>query len=183
MKEAGMLGVGGATGAGNAANDGYHGSPGTVTLAASADHCCSIPLAAASRITAFHPTQPATDGARAINGSSAGPCSRPPLAVAAWIRTSTSPADCRYILKPKSMASMMPLKSPAYRSCALFWLSTSALEFETARNNAGGNGIGVPVELPLEPAAASAKLADAPAPIVEVIIWWPVACALSEIGR
>src|ERR1035441_2090391 len=100
MNGVGMLGVGGAMDPGNAANAGYQGSPGTVTLAASADHCCSIPLAAASRTAAFHPTQPATDGARAINVSSAGPCRRPPMAVIAWICTSTSPADCRYRLKP-----------------------------------------------------------------------------------
>src|ERR1039457_5085020 len=72
------------------------------------------------------------------------------------------------------MASMMPSKSALYRSCTIFWSSTSALEFEAARNHAGGNGIGVPVELPAEAAAASAKLADAPAPLVEVMIWWPV---------
>jgi hypothetical protein len=61
------------------------------------------------------------------------------------------------------------------------------LEFEAARNNAGGNAIGVPVagrpELPLEPAAFSAKAADAPAPLVEVIIWWPVGCAVSAPGE
>src|ERR1019366_2419487 len=72
------------------------------------------------------------------------------------------------------MASMMPSKSALYRSCTIFWSSTSALEFEAARNHAGGNGIGVPVELPAEAAAGSAKLADAPAPLVEVMIWWPV---------
>jgi hypothetical protein len=72
------------------------------------------------------------------------------------------------------MASMMPSKSALYRSCTIFWSSTSALEFEAARNHAGGNGIGVPVKLPAEAAAASAKLADAPAPLVEVMIWWPV---------
>src|ERR1039457_3731291 len=72
------------------------------------------------------------------------------------------------------MASMMPSKSALYRSCTIFWSSTSALEFEAARNHAGGNGIGVPVELPAEAAAAAAKLADAPAPLVEVMIWWPV---------
>jgi hypothetical protein len=38
MKGAGMLGVGGAMGAANAANDGYHGSPGTVTLAGAFGH-------------------------------------------------------------------------------------------------------------------------------------------------
>ena len=46
-------------------------------------------------------------------------------------------------------------------------------ELEAARNNVGGDGIGVPVALPTLPAAASPKAAEAPEPLDEVMLWCP----------
>src|SRR5205807_3523481 len=83
----GMLGIGGAIGPGNAANAGYHGSPGTMTCPCQSLKHFDTPAATASRYLALLPSNAATIGAFLMFDSSSGPSRQPgdPIADTAMI--------------------------------------------------------------------------------------------------
>src|SRR5947207_2982192 len=73
----GTLGIGGAIGPGNAANAGYQGRPGTMTLSCQSLKHFETPLAIASRCLALFPVNAATIGAFLMFDSSSGPSRQP----------------------------------------------------------------------------------------------------------
>ena len=77
MSGVGMLGIGGAIGPGNAANAGYHGSPGTITWPCQFLKQVETPLATASRYFALLPIHAAQPGAILMKLSSSGPSRHP----------------------------------------------------------------------------------------------------------
>src|SRR5512141_673689 len=83
MSGVGMFGIGGAIGPGNAANAGYHGSPGTITCPCQSLKHYDTPWATASRYLALLPVYIATIGALVISPSSSGPSRHPGVPIAA----------------------------------------------------------------------------------------------------
>src|SRR5437762_3258757 len=85
MSGIGMFGIGGAIGPGNAANAGYQGSPGTITLSCHFLKHPETPFATASRCFALFPVHDAHIGAFLMLLSSSGPARHPgaPIAVTA----------------------------------------------------------------------------------------------------
>src|SRR4051794_19904336 len=107
MSGVGMLGIGGAIGPGNAANAGYHGSPGTITCPCQSLKHFDTPAATASRYLALLPVYAATMGAFLISDSSSGPSRQPgvPIADTAMICRFWNFACSFHMLWAKPMAS------------------------------------------------------------------------------
>src|SRR3954470_13276957 len=90
MSGIGMFGIGGAIGPGNAANAGYHGSPGTITCPCQSLKHLDTPAATASRYLALLPVKVAHMGAFLISDSSSGPSRHPGVPMA------TTAMTCRF---------------------------------------------------------------------------------------
>src|SRR5712692_2153554 len=78
----GTLGMGGAIGPGNAANAGYQGRPGTITLSCHFLKHLETPVATASRCFFLLPSNDATIGAFLMLLSSSGPSRQPGAPIA-----------------------------------------------------------------------------------------------------
>ena len=127
--------AGGAIGLGSAANAGYHGRPGTLTVAVKVSHAVPITLA----ITLEYLSSIGVDlGADArISGVHGGPTICPTDAVTALITTPTIVAAVCHWLHAEQIADDTPsMKLPILPMC-IFWVSVWYL-FSDAGWNSGG---------------------------------------------
>src|SRR5688572_23834339 len=106
MRGQGMLGIGGATGAGKAAKAGYHGIPFTLMPAVYASHAVLSVLAMAFEY--FISCGVAIGALARMSGPSGGPTTWPPTAVTALITTPTIVAALCHWLQAEQIALQMP---------------------------------------------------------------------------
>src|SRR5215831_16320081 len=126
MSGIGTLGMGGAIGPGKAANAGYHGRPGTVTLSCQSLKHFDTPAATASRHLAILPIIVAVEGAFLMLDSRSGPVRQPgvPIADTAMTWRFWNLAWSFHILCAKSTPSIIAImksEKPLPMVSQLFW--------------------------------------------------------------
>src|ERR1041384_47220 len=131
----GPLGIGGASGPGNAANAGYQGMPVTLTVAVKLSH--AVPITCAITLEYFISIGLDLGADARISGVHGGPTIWPPIAVTALITTPTIVAAVCHWLHAEQIAEQVPSMNAPILPMCIFCVSVWYL-FSDAGWTSGG---------------------------------------------